>query len=147
MTNTKIAYYLNAVLLLCQKRHNKVCVQLPTHADNVVLPAFVRRTPLLQQSIDISCLLGPQQQTCSSRRTDTVPFHGPRPHAILVFIVKLTIPLIIVQLPKPDVRYFTNARLNGQRLFHHSLTAVSTNLCFRPLETSNQPRVAVFDSR
>jgi len=33
----------------------------------VALPAFARRTPLLQQSIDISCLPGPQQQTCSSR--------------------------------------------------------------------------------
>jgi len=32
----------------------------------VALPAFARRTPLLQQSIDISCLPFPQQQTCSS---------------------------------------------------------------------------------
>ena len=32
----------------------------------MALPAFARRTPLLQQSIDISCLPFPQQQTCSS---------------------------------------------------------------------------------
>jgi len=32
----------------------------------VALLAFARRTPLLQQSVDISCLPGPQQQTCSS---------------------------------------------------------------------------------
>jgi len=37
-----------------------------TYADNVALPSFARRTPLLQQSIDISCPPGPQQQTCSS---------------------------------------------------------------------------------
>ena len=62
------------------------CVQLPTHADNVALPVFVRRTPLLQQSIDISFPPGPQQQTRrtllqwangTDRRTDTVPFHRP----------------------------------------------------------------------
>ena len=43
--------------------------------------------PLLQQSIDIFCLLGPQQQTCSrgfaavgpcwDRQMDAVPFHRP----------------------------------------------------------------------
>jgi len=33
----------------------QVCVQLPTYADNVALPAFARRTPLLLQSIDVSC--------------------------------------------------------------------------------------------
>jgi len=32
----------------------------------VALPAFARRTPLLQQSIDVTCSPGPQQQTCSS---------------------------------------------------------------------------------
>jgi len=62
------------------------CVQLPTHADNVALPVFTRRTPLLQQSIDISCPPCPQQQTRrtllqwangTDRRTDTVPFHRP----------------------------------------------------------------------
>ena len=37
-----------------------VTVQLPTYADNVALPAFVRLTPLLQQSIDISWPPGPQ---------------------------------------------------------------------------------------
>jgi len=36
------------------------------YADNVALPAFGRRTPAVQQLTDISCLLGPQQQTCSS---------------------------------------------------------------------------------
>jgi len=37
-------------------------------SENVAaLPAlFARRTPPLQQSIDISCPPGPQQQTCSS---------------------------------------------------------------------------------
>jgi len=28
----------------------QVCVQLPTYADNLALPAFARRTPLLQQT-------------------------------------------------------------------------------------------------
>jgi len=40
------------------------------HADNVALPTFARRrcrVPAMQHSIDISCLQGPQQQTCSSR--------------------------------------------------------------------------------
>jgi len=46
-------------------------VQLPTSADNVALPACAQSTPLLlraavQQSINISCPPGPQQQT---RRT------------------------------------------------------------------------------
>jgi len=58
---------------------NKSAFQLPTYTDKLPLPAFARRTLLLQQSIDISCAPGPQQQTCSSgfaadRRTDTVPF-------------------------------------------------------------------------
>jgi len=44
------------------------CVQLPTSADNVALPAFAaeRRAaaaPAMQQSIDIACRLDPQQQT------------------------------------------------------------------------------------
>jgi len=57
----------------------------------MALPAFARRTPPLQQSIDISCPPGPRLQTCSSgfaavgqrwdrqteRRTDTGPL--PRP--------------------------------------------------------------------
>jgi len=43
------------------------CVQLPTYADNVALPAFARRTPLLQQVIDISCpSMDPEQQTCGA---------------------------------------------------------------------------------
>jgi len=44
----------------------RVHVQLPsvTYVDNVTLPAFP--PPLLQQSIDISCPPGPQQQTCIS---------------------------------------------------------------------------------
>ena len=36
------------------------------YADKVALLEFARRTPLLQQSINISCPPGPQQQTCSS---------------------------------------------------------------------------------
>ena len=60
------------------------CAELPTYADNVALPAFAHRTPLLQQSVHISRSPDPQQQTCSSgfaavgpcwdRLTDTVPF-------------------------------------------------------------------------
>jgi len=49
----------------------------------VALPKFACRMPLLQQSIDISCPMGPQQQTCSSQQghagtdrwMDTIPFH------------------------------------------------------------------------
>jgi len=33
------------------------------YADSVALPVFARRTPLLQQLIDISYMPGPQQQT------------------------------------------------------------------------------------
>jgi len=81
--------------------HELVCVQLPTSADNVALPTFGRRTSLLrhgccwapavqqtvQQSIDIYCLPGPQQQTRSSGvrterdgRTDARQIHGHAPH-------------------------------------------------------------------
>jgi len=45
-----------------------ISVQLLKYADNVALPAFVCCMLLLlsmQQSINISCPLGPQQQTCS----------------------------------------------------------------------------------
>jgi len=66
----------------------QVCVQLPTYADYVALPAFALRTPILlraeQQSIDISCAPGPQQQICrqTDRQTDgRTPFrytdHAP----------------------------------------------------------------------
>jgi len=44
----------------------QVCVQVPTYANNVALPAFASRASLLQQSTDISCVLRPQQQTCST---------------------------------------------------------------------------------
>jgi len=47
----------------------QVCEQLPTYADKVTLPAFACRcnqAPAAQQLIDVSCLLGPQQQTCNS---------------------------------------------------------------------------------
>jgi len=49
-------------------RINQVCGQLhvPTYADDASLPAFTRRTPLLRQSIDISCPPDPHQQTSSS---------------------------------------------------------------------------------
>jgi len=43
-----------------------VICYLRIHADKVALLEFARRTPLLQQSINISCPPGPQQQTCSS---------------------------------------------------------------------------------
>jgi len=54
--------------------NNSVCVQPPTYAGNVPLPAHSpakrRRccAPVarVQRSIDISCRPGPQQQTCSS---------------------------------------------------------------------------------
>ena len=73
------------------KSIKQVCVQLPTCADNVALPAFAaaRRAaaaPAVQQSIDISYPPGLQQQTCrtllqrangTDSRTDTVPFHRP----------------------------------------------------------------------
>ena len=58
--------------------------QLPTSADNMALPAFGQRKQLLlsagcavQQSTDISCPPGPQQQTCSSqtRQTDARQLH------------------------------------------------------------------------
>ena len=72
----------------------QVCVQLSTSADDVALPAFARRTPLLKQSIDISCPPRPQHRTRSSapaacrpslgqtdrrtdRQMDAVPFHRP----------------------------------------------------------------------
>jgi len=35
------------------------------YADNEALPTFACHMPLLQQLINISCPLGPQQQTCS----------------------------------------------------------------------------------
>jgi len=44
-----------------------LCVQLSTYADNVALPAFTCNMLLLQQLKDISCQLGQQQQSCSSR--------------------------------------------------------------------------------
>jgi len=66
----------------------QVCVQLPTYADYVALPAFALRTPILlragQQSIDVSCAPGPRQQICrqTDRQTDgRTPFrytdHAP----------------------------------------------------------------------
>jgi len=56
----------------------KVCVQLPTSADNVALPAFAAERhaaarllltagpPAVQQTIDTSWQPGPQQQTHSN---------------------------------------------------------------------------------
>ena len=64
----------NNIQLLCARNSaiplEQVCVQLSTYADNVILPAFASRMPLLQsagsqQSIDVSCLPGPQQKTYS----------------------------------------------------------------------------------
>ena len=53
--------------------NRQVCVQLPTYADNVALPAFARRMPPLQQSIDIACPPGStaanlQQRVCCCGR-------------------------------------------------------------------------------
>jgi len=50
-------------------------VQPPTYAENVSPLAFARRCccpPAMQQLIDISCLLGPQQQTCSDSSLSNV---------------------------------------------------------------------------
>ena len=66
----------------------QICVQLPTYADNVALPAA-------QQPIDISCSRGPQQQTYSSGfaavgscwETDTVPFIDPDLHTMLAVLL------------------------------------------------------------
>jgi len=57
----------------------QVCVQLSTYTDNVAVPTFAHCTLLLLKLIDISCPLGPQQQTSHEwdRQTDTVPFHTP----------------------------------------------------------------------
>jgi len=74
-----------------RRRSLDLRVQLSTYVDNEALPAFARHTPLLRQSIDISCPPSRHQQTCSSgfaavgpcwdrqtdRQTDTVPFHRP----------------------------------------------------------------------
>jgi len=68
--------------------NNKSCVQLPTSANNMALPALLVCTVLSagQQLINISCPLDPQQQThCTlllqangtDRRKDTVPLHRP----------------------------------------------------------------------
>jgi len=72
---------------MSQLRKISLC-SATTYADNVALPAFARRCCCgVQQSTDISCRLGPQQQTCSSgyaavsprwdRRMVTVPFYNP----------------------------------------------------------------------
>jgi len=60
-----------------------LCVQLTASADNLTLLAFAAVGPALQQLINISCPLGPQQQTHHStvwqpndvtdRRTDIRP--------------------------------------------------------------------------
>jgi len=48
----------------------------PAYADNVALPAFARRTPLLlQQSIDISFAPDPQQQTRRPMLGQTDGYH------------------------------------------------------------------------
>jgi len=49
-----------------RRRSLELRVQLSTYVDNETLPAFARHTPLLRQSIDISCPPSRHQQTCSS---------------------------------------------------------------------------------
>jgi len=53
---------------ICKSKQVYSCVQLPTYADNVALPALELRTPLLPQSIDIFCPPDPlanlQQRVC-----------------------------------------------------------------------------------
>jgi len=66
------------------------CLQLPTSAGNVALPAFAVAAPVAQRSINISYPPCPQQQTRRTllqwdnggdkqmdRETDTAPLHRP----------------------------------------------------------------------
>jgi len=63
-----LTYYSNSMFAVYTIWQNKqVCLRLPTYDDNVALPAFTRRTPLLQRSIDISCASGPHLQQIYSR--------------------------------------------------------------------------------
>jgi len=60
----------------------QVCVQRRQSAESVALPAFAAAPPAVQQSIDIPCAPGPQQQTrrttCRSRRMGQTD--GRTPH-------------------------------------------------------------------
>ena len=65
----------------------KVCVQLPTSAVNVALPAFAAVAPAMQQLVNTSYQPEPhtrrtllQRANGTDRRTDTVPLH--RPHTM-----------------------------------------------------------------
>ena len=69
----------------------QVCVQLPTYPESAALPTFAAAAsaavaPAVQQSIDISCSPGPQQQTrrtllhagqTDGRRDGWTAFHRP----------------------------------------------------------------------
>jgi len=100
-------------------RSIQVCVQLPTCADNVALPAFARRTPLLQ-SIDISA---PRQAHSSKptvaglllwvhagteRRTDGWTFgRTPRRFIDAAPHCMRTVPIIQVCVDPPRIRALT----------------------------------------
>ena len=78
-------YHMSLLLL------KQVCVQLPTYADNVALPAFARRTqrccaPCSNLSIPPAgrphskvCCCGPCWDRQTDRRTDTRQMHRPCP--------------------------------------------------------------------
>ena len=61
---SKVVIILDGKTISQVSMHKQVCVQLPTYADNVALPAFARHC--CRQVIDNSCSPGTQQQTCSS---------------------------------------------------------------------------------
>ena len=44
----------------------QICVQLPTHADNVALPAFARRWPCSSRSISPACMAHGSKPTAAS---------------------------------------------------------------------------------
>jgi len=65
----------------------QICVQLPTHADNVALPAFARLRPCSSRSISPACRAHGSKPTAASlllwahagtdRRTDAGQMHRP----------------------------------------------------------------------
>lgn len=73
---------------MCVARKTSLCSATYAYAGDLALPAFVRRAPLLQKSIDISCLpchsskpaavvLLLWAHIATDRRTDTVPLRRP----------------------------------------------------------------------
>ena len=75
----QVIYWHNCFLMYTVFK--QVCVQHPTSAVNVALPALLLHAMLWSHSVDISYLLGPQQQTrrtllrqanATDRQTDTI---------------------------------------------------------------------------